>query len=266
MNEEKRNKILGKLRKLMDLKESASQLGNEGEANAAAAGISRLLMEYNLTEEDIPQEQREKNPVVMQDIPASCRGHKGNWYLFLVGEISRNNLCTVLKSVSSQRIGTRIIKEEVLNIVGRRENVDVVIYLTNFLSTQFQSIGRRRYNGLSRYSQDPLLRREVSQSSYMTSFLLGCVSGLRDKYEEMRQQMEQESGSKVTALTLTTRNENLDFINNQFGKVNHIDKVRSANSINANAYRSGVDTGRNANLNSALTNKQQSKNKSITNR
>ena len=45
----KKDKILEKLRKLMNLKESATALGNEGEANAAAAGITRLLMEYNLT-------------------------------------------------------------------------------------------------------------------------------------------------------------------------------------------------------------------------
>lgn len=45
-----KDKILEKLRKLMNLKESATALGNEGEANAAAAGITRLLMEYNLTE------------------------------------------------------------------------------------------------------------------------------------------------------------------------------------------------------------------------
>ena len=43
----KKDKILEKLRKLMNLKESATALGNEGEANAAAAGITRLLMEYN---------------------------------------------------------------------------------------------------------------------------------------------------------------------------------------------------------------------------
>ena len=54
----KRDKILEKLRKLMNLKESATELGNEGEANAAAAGITRLLMEYNLSESDIPEQEK----------------------------------------------------------------------------------------------------------------------------------------------------------------------------------------------------------------
>lgn len=43
------DKILQKLRKLMNLKESAAAVGNVGEANAAAAGITRLLLEYNLS-------------------------------------------------------------------------------------------------------------------------------------------------------------------------------------------------------------------------
>lgn len=45
----------------MNLKESATALGNEGEANAAAAGITRLLMEYNLTENDIPEQEKLEN-------------------------------------------------------------------------------------------------------------------------------------------------------------------------------------------------------------
>ena len=62
----KKDKILEKLRKLMNLKESATALGNEGEANAAAAGITRLLMEYNLTENDIPGAREIRESTVYQ--------------------------------------------------------------------------------------------------------------------------------------------------------------------------------------------------------
>lgn len=65
----KKDKILEKLRKLMNLKESAQALGNEGEANAAASGITRLLIEYNLTEEDIPEQEKWENPIVSEKIP-----------------------------------------------------------------------------------------------------------------------------------------------------------------------------------------------------
>ena len=51
-------KILLKLRKLMDLKASATQCGELGEANAAAAGITRLLREDDLTMQDIPTDAK----------------------------------------------------------------------------------------------------------------------------------------------------------------------------------------------------------------
>ena len=63
------DKILQKLRKLMNLKESAAAVGNVGEANAAAAGITRLLLEYNLSEKDIPEQDKIDNPIAVEDIP-----------------------------------------------------------------------------------------------------------------------------------------------------------------------------------------------------
>ena len=42
-------KITERIRKLIRLKESATQIGSEGEAHAAAAAVHRLLMEYNLS-------------------------------------------------------------------------------------------------------------------------------------------------------------------------------------------------------------------------
>ena len=39
-------KITERIRKLIRLKESATQIGSEGEAHAAAAAVHRLLMDY----------------------------------------------------------------------------------------------------------------------------------------------------------------------------------------------------------------------------
>ena len=72
--------ILGKLRKLMDLKVSATQCGEIGEANAAAAGITRLLKEYNLTLQDIPADAKELDPVDMETIPYHFPYMQHRWY------------------------------------------------------------------------------------------------------------------------------------------------------------------------------------------
>ena len=49
-------KITERIRKLIRLKESATQIGSEGEAHAAAAAVHRLLMEYNLSLLDLAGE------------------------------------------------------------------------------------------------------------------------------------------------------------------------------------------------------------------
>ena len=65
------SRILEKLRKLMDLKESATQCGEFGEANAAAAGITRLLREYDLTMQDIPSDRKKKTRLIWKSYPSS---------------------------------------------------------------------------------------------------------------------------------------------------------------------------------------------------
>lgn len=88
-----KEKILAKLRKLMNLKENAAAIGNEGEAAAAAAGISRLLYMYNLTEADIPEQERIDNPIVSEDIPFKPEVQGGQWYELLVNCVCEFNLC-----------------------------------------------------------------------------------------------------------------------------------------------------------------------------
>lgn len=60
MKNEISDKIVEKLKKLMRLQKSAQKIGSEGEANAAAAAISRLLTQYNLSLMDIDPEERKK--------------------------------------------------------------------------------------------------------------------------------------------------------------------------------------------------------------
>ena len=61
METEVPNKIVERLKKLMRLQQSAQKIGSEGEANAAAAAISRLLTQYNLSLMDINPEERKES-------------------------------------------------------------------------------------------------------------------------------------------------------------------------------------------------------------
>lgn len=246
MNEQKREKILSKLKKLMDLKESAKQLGNEGEANAAAAGISRLLIEYNLNEEDIPTEDRLENPVVMENIPYECTGHRGKWYTMMVNTVCKNNLCEcILRGVKARGKTTY----NSFSIIGRRSNVEVSMYLISYLNAQFQFMGRVKYIELCNYWKTLGMRKQVSKQQYMTSFLYGCVDGLRNQYDELKRNMESEIVG-TTALVATTRHEIERFISANIGNITY--SAGRKFRVQASAYQSGVKAGSEINLQSGL--------------
>lgn len=231
--EDKREKILEKLRKLMNLKESASALGNEGEANAAAAGIQRLLMEYNLSESDIPEQERIDNPVISSSIPYRYAHERGAWYESLVSVVCKFNLTEGIKIGTIQR---GLFTPDEFNIVGRKLNVEVSLYLISFLAHHFTYSTRSAYvnyqrSCIRRYGKVPL-----DYPKYTESFLLGCVSGVRQKFSEE----QQEEG-----LVLSTQKEIKDFLaNKKIGKERR-QQNKHADSL---AASQGVSVGRNINI------------------
>ena len=130
-----KDKILEKLRKLMNLKESALALGNEGEACAAAVGISRLLIAYNLSESDIPDQEKIDNPVIAEEIPFKPEFSSGKWYGYLVTVVCEYNMCRSL-IISTMKDNLRMSRDK-FQIVGRKKNVEVVLYLVSFLANKF---------------------------------------------------------------------------------------------------------------------------------
>lgn len=236
--ETKKDKILEKLRKLMNLKESATALGNEGEANAAAAGITRLLMEYNLTENDIPEQEKLENPIVSEEIPFKTE-ISGSWYGDLILVVCEYNMCRCL-IISKYNNGRR--KRSEFEIIGRKKNVEVVLYLISFLSHQFITIGKRDY---AEYKHDCVWKYGTYPKSlvmYLKSFLYGCVVGLTNKLEEGKKVLEKETN--ITALVRTTKSEIDDFL-----KGEKIGKAREAKSeIDALCAMKGVEVGRNVEI------------------
>ena len=210
--ETKRDKILEKLRKLMNLKESAKALGNEGEAHAAAAGIARLLMEYNLSEEDIPEQD------------------------FLVSTVCEYNMCRSL--IVSRPKNYRMVRDK-FQIIGRKKNVEVVLYLISFLAHQFVIIGKRKYPN---YKYECIRKYGITPKTlamYMKSFLYGCVIGLGDKFASMKQGLEETSN--VTALVVASKAEIDEFLKNE-----KIGNARESQAkIDRLCAKEGINVGRN---------------------
>ena len=235
----KTDKILEKLRKLMNLKESAQACGNEGEANAAAAGITRLLMEYNLSENDIPEQEKIDNPIISEEIPYRTPVENGPWYSLLVGIICDYNLCRTL-FVSKRQNGR--LKREKIEIIGRKKNVEVVLYLVSFLANQFVVHGRKKYPEYKHESIWKLGQTPQSERMYMKSFLYGCSLGLKNKFRA--DQLEFSKTVDITSLTVSNEAEIDNFLKGQ-----KIGTARaSKSSVDYASARLGYSVGENVEI------------------
>lgn len=239
-----KDKILEKLRKLMNLKESALALGNEGEACAAAAGITRLLIAYNLSETDIPTQERIDNPIVAEEIPFKSEINSGKWYEGLIGVVCEYNMCRSL-IISIRKDSGRMSRDK-FQIVGRKKNVEVVLYLVSFLANKFYQIGKKEYPS---YRHDCLFkfgRRPQSIAMYLRSYLCGCVFGLNEKFRSEKQQLQHECD--ITALALSTRAEIDDFLKDE-----KIGRSRArCESVDCLSANRGYNVGKNIEINKGI--------------
>lgn len=241
---EKLERIRAKLRKLLDLKESALQCGEIGEANAAAAGITRLLTEYDLTLQDIPSELKSLDPIDMEVIPFRFKYMQYPWYWTMLDVIAEHNNADIFRTRynNGERKG-----EKEYTVVGRKANREVVLYLVSFLGNEFVKIGCREYpewkiNYIRNTGCTP-----PPVGTYMKSFLYGCVVGLNDKLRKEREQFDQ---NKITALVKTEKAAIQSFMDN----IGVTEARNRKSELLDEAVVQGIRTGQNIDIHKGVAN------------
>ena len=235
MAKEDLNKIWDKIRKISALKQSATEIGEEGEAQAAAAAITRLLLKYDLSLDDIPDEEKTKNKIVLRDIDFRVSYDNLQWFSFLIGSVCNANSCQHFTGVKMSD-KNKIVK--VHKVVGREKNVEIVLYLVSFLSNHFLSAARKKRK-ISSYSSVQL---------FMKSFLLGCVFGLTKKLEQEKKSFTE---SEVTALTVRTSQEIDDFFKEQNLRITD-GRKSTIRELDPSSFSDGVEVGKNTEISQGL--------------
>ena len=246
-------KILEKLRKLMDLKVSATECGELGEANAAAAGITRLLREYDLTLQDIPEEQKMLDPVNIEGVPFRFAYMQYKWYWLLLDCIARHNSCDIIRS--RKREENKVVDIS-YQVVGRKQHREVVLYLISFCAHQFIAIGKRKY---PEYKINHIKTTGITPkplAEYMKSFLFGCVAGLYEKLEAEEKNLPQD---KLNALVVANKNEIEAFMAGMNVTVAKVTSIKTDKQI----MEEGRDVGRNIALSKGIGSDMQEQKKLI---
>lgn len=244
--------VLKKLKKLKTLYEGAKKINSEGEAAAAAAAMQRLLVEYNLSMDEVENsinEEDSANRISEERVSGyNFKSIGGTWDYVLLFVICKHNFCKCFQLGSGYKN---------LVIMGSRENIDNVKWLKTLLAERFVEISNEKWKDYKKgleYKSKP-----ISKDRFQRHFLLGCASGLDVKLREIEERNKREDivyDSKVTVLTIRSNDAIDEYVKNKYfsvkGRRARVDYVNSATSMgfyvgkNTDIYKSVNDANKEA--------------------
>lgn len=228
------NKILEKLRKLVNLRNGAEEINSKEEAQVAAAKITKLLLEYNLSEQDILDSEKIDNPIIIEKISYKNTLCAGNWYSYLINIICKYNMC---KSLISCGLKNNRHFREFFDIIGRTSNIEIVKYLIDSLSVTFFKLATKQYK---------IDNLGLTRAVFLKSYLTGCALGLKAKYDTMLET------SNMTSLVKIGDAEVQKYIDNNFGKIKP-NKSKERREFGAEDL--GYEAGKNVQLTKGINKK-----------
>lgn len=175
--------VINKIQKLIALRNGARAIGSEGEANAAAAAIQRLLTEYNLSLADVEgcTSEEETGPIGCSDNYNTADNYRSGWKRHLLYAICEFYYCKAYMITGTPRCA----------VYGTEINRMAVDYAYNFLEAAFTRLSVIRFKEEHGTCRINTRHRDI----WMTSYLLGCASGIREKL--MDERTEQMTGLMV---------------------------------------------------------------------
>lgn len=194
-------RIVERLRKVLALTQSPV----EGEAQAAAAMLAKLLTDHNLSMADL--EKRGAGRPGIREEGHDLGKAAFTWKLDLAEAIAEHYYCASLVDRKTKTVA----------FVGRPDNVESLQMLYAWLIDQIRRIAsEERVKHIEQTSEhiDPL--------RWQVNFGIGAVSRLAVRLQEKREEEEQRQretavGEQVTALVLSHSREVSDFLEEKYG-------------------------------------------------
>lgn len=229
-------KVLSKLRKLKALYEGAKKINSEGEANAAAAAIQRLLTQYNLSMDEVSKGgDNGKDNVLEERVDGyTYKSIGGEWEFRLLYVLCKWNFCKCFQLGGTYK---RLI------IFGKKENLETVKWLRELLSERFVSFSKQRFKEYKNTMEFQM--KPISLDKYQRSYLMGCAAGLDAKLKEesdREKEKDQEFKAKVTALVVRNDTAVTEYINNKYNVSKGRRTKQNYDSARACGYQDGKNT------------------------
>lgn len=189
--------IYERLQKLLRKSESAKAMGSLAEAEAFANKATELLMEYNLSREQIDLEDK---PKVIRDwikdknfLPKN----EGRWLVLLYHTICKHNLCRGI----SQNDG-----HDGFSICGEKINVEITRFICDQLEARLRPMAKQAFKTYIGHEK---------KNAFTRGYLLGAVQGIDAKLSEHLKDLV-VSNPNITALVVVKGKAVKDFIAQEF--------------------------------------------------
>lgn len=215
-------KILEKVRRLFELAKSS----NEHESAAAAAKAQELLHKYNLSQHDIPTD--EKEPFI--EVRLRLKNHS-HWAGTLLNVLAKANGAYVVHTSA---------RYNEYAVLGQKHTIDIV----EFSYAQME----KRITWLADVAWDIYLGDETSAAMYKDGFARGIIDRLSDRLKKQVDEQRVES-KESTALVVQHDRELQTYVRSVFPILTY-SKINFAAS---DGYGDGKRAGRFLNVHAGVT-------------
>lgn len=192
---EQHKTIIERVQKLMQLEQGAKEIGSLEEAANAAEKVQRLLMKYNLEMSDIsrhtPEEAQSIGRMKYQDVKA--RKNEGQWIYRLYSVLATHNFCDIVFTTFYDPEQKK--KNKYVNLIGTKENVEVVKFLAEQLEARLRILEGRAWNSGSHYGE--------KRGAFRRGYFMGAAQGIGHQLDIAKQQMIRDS-PQTSALVVQT--------------------------------------------------------------
>lgn len=250
--------IIKRITKLLAL--ANDKAASSAEAELALKHANRLLAKHNLSMTDVSVGAIQQDITEKEGIEFGVVKEEGRWETVLMSVIAQHNFC---QSINHTVQG---IKGGKISVVGKPENVEIVVYQFEVARNIFRKASKAAYNTMRKQvkSEHPYMTDlEMSKAKllpyrmpWIRAFLKGAVLGLNKQLTEQVQQMKQESTDNKYALVVVNTNKAItNYLNQKYNNLKS-GKTRVKVGSNRDAYAKGFATGKNTKLSKAVKNGQ----------
>ncbi len=228
-------KILEKIRKLLNLQEGAEKIGSEGEAYQAANAIHRLLTEYNLSMADIKENDDKAKINISESEKINYDSEYGSrWRRWLMTSITRFNYCELYTTKGSSK----------MLIIGQQDNIAICKQLFDYLVKAFRRLSRERYEAAK--PTNLTLCFPDRKRLWFRSYLEGCAIGLDENFK-VHQPTPAETGLMVCHKEAVE-----DWVQQKYNVLDAKPRAEQKRDLDPQAFRTGQTDGREISLNKQL--------------